>query len=329
VVEAGPGAAVRAREPGVTAGLGAPALSLLSAAFGLIAGVGLLTAIVGTRPAPAQAGPKRIGPVRAALRWLTGTGASVRERTARHLQLTVAGVAAAAAWLITAIPAMGLLAAAAVLGLPAVFTVGGSGKARIARLDALASWTRSLATRITSGVSLEQALIASPRDAAAPIAAEVATLAARLSAGQPAPVALRGFADCLADGTADFVAVALSRAAERRGPGLSRSLERLSDAVDRQVSMWRQVEAERARPRVTARLVTGITLTAFVAMQANTAFMRPYRTAIGQLVLLAVAAGFGGCLAWMAALTRGKPEPRILGETAETAPSLQLFGRSS
>lgn len=301
-------------------------LALLAAVAGAVGCAGVIVAIRGLRPAPVPAGPTRPSAVSSALRWLFGIGVSTRERTVRHLHMTLAGATAAAVWLITTVPATGIIAGAAVLGLPKVITVGGAGKARIARLDALASWTRSLATRISAGSGLEQALIESAQDAADPIAAEVRALSARMQAGQPAEIALRQFADEMADGVADFLAIALMRSTVTRGSGLRASLERLAGSVDKLVSDQRAVEADRARPRVTARLVTLITVGAFGVLQANTQFMAPYHTLVGQLVLLGIATAFGGCLLWMAALTRGRPEPRMLGEKAAVAPTLQNFG---
>ncbi len=302
-------------------------LALLATVAGALGCAGVIVAIRGLRPAPVPPGPTRPSAVRATLGWLFGIGVSARERAVRQLHLTLSGITAAAVWLITSIPATGIIAGAAVLGLPKVITVGGAGKARIARLDALASWTRSLATRISAGSGLEQALIESSQDAADSIAVEVRALSARMQAGQPAQVALRQFADELGDGVADFLAIALMRSAVTRGSGLRASLERLAGSVDKLVSDQRAVEADRARPRVTARLVTLITVGAFAVLQANTQFMAPYHTFVGQLVLMGIAAAFGGCLLWMAALTRGRPEPRMLGESAAVAPSLQNFGR--
>lgn len=309
--------------------LSIPSLALLASLAGALSCGGLVVAYRGWRPPPPRIGPRRRSPVRAAVGWVGGADTSARDRAARQLHMALAAVLAAAVWLITSTPAMGLIAAVAALGLPRVLTVGGGSKARIAKLDAMGSWIRSLATRISAGAGLEQALGDSLQDARDPIAAEVRTLSAQLQAGLPVEAALQEFADGLADDIGDFLSIALMLSAITRGSGLRESLERLAGSVDKLVADRRVIEAERTRPRVTARLVTLISVGAFAAMQANGAFMAPYRSPVGQLVLLGIATAFGGCLVWMAALTKGKPGPRMLGEQSSIAPSLENFGRQT
>lgn len=304
-------------------------LALLAALAGATSAGGIIVTVRGFRPPPPPTGPRRPSVLTRAVRWLSGADATSRERAVRQLHLTLSGLLAFGVWLLTSIPAMGLVAGAAGLGLPAVLTVGGSGKARIARLDAMASWTRSLATRISAGAGLEQALIESREDAPDAIAVEVTSLSAQVQSGQPLDVALIQFADDMSDGIADFLAIALMRSAVTRGSGLRSSLERLAGTVDKLVADRRTIEAERARPRTTARLVTIISVGAFAALQANSEFMKPYHTIVGQLVLMAICAAFGGCLVWMSALTRNKPEPRMLGEAASATPGLKNFGRAT
>ena len=89
---------------------------------------------------------------------------------------------------------------------------------------------------------------------------EVSALAARLAARWPTETALRAFADDLDDATGDLVVATLILGARRRGPGLARVLTAVADSVAEEVAMRRKVEAERAKPRTTARAVTLITL---------------------------------------------------------------------
>ena len=269
-------------------------LALLAALAGAAAASGILVIARGFRPPPSPTGPRRPSVLTRAVRWLTGADATSRERAVRQLHLTLSGLLAFGVWLLTSIPAMGLAAGAAGLGLPAVLTVGGSGKARIARLDALASWTRSLATRISAGAGLEQALIESREDSPDAITVEVASLSSQVQSGQPLEVALIQFAEDMSDGVADFLAIALMRSAVTRGSGLRASLERLAGTGDKLGADRRTIEAERARPRTTARLFTLIAVGAFAALQANAEFMKPYHSIVGQLVLLTVCAAFAG-----------------------------------
>jgi len=100
--------------------------------------------------------------------------------------------------------------------------------------------------------------------------------------------------------------------ARRRGPGLARVMAAVADSVAEEVAMRRKVEAERAKPRATARAVTLITLGVVAIGALNGTYLAPYRTTLGQLVLAAITLGFVGALAWMRALTLTKPEPRFL-----------------
>jgi tight adherence protein B len=89
-------------------------------------------------------------------------------------------------------------------------------------------------------------------------------------------------------------------------------LTAVADSVAEEVAMRRKVEAERAKPRTTARAVTLITLGVVAVGSLNDTYLAPYRTLLGQLVLAVITLGFVGSLAWMRALTLSKPEPRFL-----------------
>ncbi len=124
----------------------------------------------------------------------------------------------------------------------------------------MAEWTRNLAGVLTVGVGLEQALVATLRSAPQPIRPEVSRLVARLRARWTTEDALQEFADELDDATGDLVAAYLILGARRRGTGLASVLQGLAESVADDVAARRQIEADRAKPRATARNVTLITL---------------------------------------------------------------------
>jgi Flp pilus assembly protein TadB len=222
-------------------------------------------------------------------------------------------------WGVTGWPVAGLIAVAAVAGLPPLLTTSVASAGRITRLEALEDWTRRLADVLTVGVGLEQAIAASLRTAPAAIAPQVAALAARLGARWPTEAALRAFADDLDDATGDLVAAALILGSRRRGPGLGAVLDGLAGTVAEEVSMRRKVEADRARPRTTARWVTLITLGVVGLGALNGTYIRPYGSGLGQLVLAALALAFAGALVWMRAISAGTPEPRFLPGPGEAS----------
>jgi Flp pilus assembly protein TadB len=218
------------------------------------------------------------------------------------------------AWLVTG----WLLAIAAVpvaaLGLPMLLS-SGSAASRIERLEAMEEWTRSLAGVLTVGVGLEQALVATVRSTPAPIAPEVARLVARLRARWVTEDALRAFADELDDSTGDLIAANLILGARRRGAGLSSVLEGLAESVAADVRARRQVEADRAKPRATARWVTLISSGVLVILAVSGAYVEPYRAPLGQVVLVTLLTAYVATLVWMKRMAAGRDLPRFLAST--------------
>jgi Flp pilus assembly protein TadB len=293
----------------------------MTALFAAIAGVlitsGILLAVVGGRrtDAPLRAKTKRARGARAGL---------VRSRRARIL---AAGGVSLAVWAVTGWPVAGAVVAVTILGLPVLLGTGKAAARGIDRIEAVEEWTRRVADVLVAGTGLEQALVASLATCPDPIRPEVTALCARLSARWTPEQALRAFADDVDDAAADLVAAALVLAARRRGPGLARVLTSVADSVAEEVVVHRKVEAERAKPRATARAVTLITLGMVGVGALNGDYLAPYATGLGQLVLAAIAGGFVGCLAWMRALTLSAPEPRFLA--GRPVPTDSLIGRWS
>ena len=165
---------------------------------------------------------------------------------------------------------------------------------------------------MTSGGRGQAEAAASAATCPPAIGKEVASLVARLSARWPTEQALRAFADDLDDAAGDFVVASLLLGSRRRGPGLSSVLTAAAGSVADEVAARRKIEAERAKPRSTARLVTLITLTVAGLLMLNGTYLAPYGDGLGQLVLLAIAAAFTGCLLWIRSLTLATPTPRFL-----------------
>ncbi|NTW38825.1 MAG: type II secretion protein F [Cellulomonadaceae bacterium] len=224
----------------------------------------------------------------------------------------IAGATGLLAWAITGWPVIGLILSAAVVGLP--YLVGSEKVAAraIDRVEAIEEWTRRLADVLATGVGMDQGLLASAATCPPAISPEVASLVARLSARWPTEQALRAFADDLDDAAGDFVVASLLLGSRRRGPGLSSVLTAAAGSVADEVAARRKIEAERAKPRATARLVTLVTLTVAGLLMLNGTYLAPYGDGLGQLVLLAIAAAFTGCLLWIRTLTLAAPAPRFL-----------------
>lgn len=282
--------------------------ALLAAFAGAVFVTGLLVTALGlrrTEPAPPKARRRRARPADGwwgRWRWL------------------VAGAAGLTVWAVTRWPVAGLIVAAVLVGLPYLLGSAKVAVRAIDRVEAIEEWTRRLADVLATGVGLEQALTASASSCPPPLRTEVGALVARLSARWPTEQALRAFADDLNDASGDFVVASLLLASRRRGPGLAGVLTAVAGSVADEVASRRKVEAERAKPRSTARLVTLITLAVAGVLTLNGTYLAPYGDTLGQLVLAAIAAAFTGCLLWMRALTLTPPASRFLAGTQAGGP---------
>ena len=222
-------------------------------------------------------------------------------------------------WLVTGWGLALLIGPVAVIGLPMLLSAPPSAT-QIVRLEAMEEWTRSLAGVLTVGVGLEQALVATARSTPAPIAAEVRRLVARLRARWDTETALRAFADELNDSTGDLIAANLILGARRRGAGLASVLEGLAESVASDVRARRQVEADRAKPRATARWVTLISVGVLLVLAVSGSYVEPYGSPLGQVLLVGLLSAYVATLVWMRRMANGRELPRFLGASAAARP---------
>ncbi|MFT4083930.1 MAG: type II secretion system F family protein [Nocardioides sp.] len=271
---------------------------LVPAIAGALVVGGLIALGLGLRPSPVIQRPAR--PRR------------LPKLSAQARRLLLAGVAVGmVAFLITGWVLALLVVPIAFVGLPLLLS-SSSAAQRIARLEAMEEWTRSLSGVLTVGVGLEQALVATLRSTPAAIAPEVTRLVARLRARWVTEDALRAFADELNDATGDLVAANLILGARRRGAGLSSVLEGLAESVAADVRSRRQVEADRAKPRSTARWVTLISVGVLVILAVSGTYVKPYQSPLGQVVLVGLLAAYVATLVWMKRMAIGRAMPRFL-----------------
>lgn len=272
-------------------------------AIALILGLWLL--VTGTIPAPITEKtkhPRRLTPAQ-------------RRRGATILAATALG---GALWLVTgyfvALPALPAIA----LLLPHLLPRS-SEKAPIERLNALEEWTRSLSAVLGAQAGLEGAIITSRTSVGDPIKREVSRLAARLQAGVPTKAALESFADDLDDPTGDVLAGSLLLGSFRRGPGLAKVLDGAAEMISDDVAARREIEADRAKPRANARIITVIAVVVLLLLfVANPTYVEPYKTLFGQVILSTLTAMFLASLWWMNIASRSPKNRRILRTTGGT-----------
>ncbi|MBJ7353940.1 MAG: type II secretion system F family protein [Thermoleophilaceae bacterium] len=271
---------------------------LVPALAGALVVGGLIALIVGLRPSPVVERPSRTS--------------RVRKLSRQTRMLLLGGFAAGVvAFLVTGWVLALAIVPVAFVGLPILLS-SSSAAQRIERLEAMEEWTRSLSGVLTVGVGLEQALVATLRSTPAAIAPEVTRLVARLRARWVTEDALRAFADELDDATGDLVAANLILGARRRGAGLASVLEGLAESVAADVRARRQVEADRAKPRATARSVTLISVGVLVILAVSGTYVEPYQSPLGQVILVALLTAYVATLVWMKRMAIGRAMPRFL-----------------
>ncbi|MBN2624007.1 MAG: type II secretion system F family protein, partial [Acidimicrobiales bacterium] len=192
-------------------------------------------------------------------------------------------------------------------------------KARLDRVEAVASWAEMLRDTMAGSGGLEQSIIATAGVSPRPIRPEVVRLAARLERERLAP-ALRELADELDDPSADLVVAALVLAADKSPKRLGDLLGRLAQAARNEVNMRLRVDASRARTRTSVKVIVVVTvLFAVFLMIFNGEYLEPYDSARGQLVLGFIGLCFGGSFTWLSRSFRYEPEERFLRADGVTA----------
>jgi Flp pilus assembly protein TadB len=284
--------------------------TLIAALAGAMIVGGILLGIYGMIPRPVPP-PKPTRPPRTGrlVRWWRGLPAWQRWASIAALLAGIV-IMVTTGWVI-AVPIL----PAAVLGLPALLMVTSADR-QIARMDAIAEWTRNLAGVLTAGQGIEAAIQASLRSAPDAIRPEVGRLVGRMRSRWSTEQALRAFADDLDDATGDLVCAALILGAARRGDGLARVLHDLAESVSADVRGRRMIEADRAKPRASARMVTLLSIGALVFFGLGGRFFAPYATPLGQLILLTLLTCYGLLLWWLRRMAEIQPASRFLGSHA-------------
>jgi tight adherence protein B len=278
--------------------------TMLVALGGAAAAGGLLLVAVGIRgtpPRPAKpARPRRpIEQLRLRLGLAAGTG------------LTVA--------LLTRWPVGALLAAGLGWWWPTLNETKATTQAAIAKAEAVAAWTEMLRDTIAAAAGLEQAIFSTVSVAPQPIRTAVARLAGELQGRERLGVALRRFADELADPSADRVVVSLILASEQRAQRLGELLGALAASTRDEVAMRLRVETQRARTRTSSRLLVVFTLgMAGALVLFNRAYLEPFGTPLGQLVLGLVGLFFGLAFWWLHRMSKLEAPARFLAVAAPT-----------
>ena len=183
----------------------------------------------------------------------------------------------------------------------------------VERTEALASWVENVRDVLQSGNQPVGAIGATTETCPPPIRPHVRLLFARLSAGQPAEVAFRRFADDMDEPLADLVAVGLLIAVSR-GAETEDVLTALSVQARHQADRRRIVEAERAPMRREVLMVSLVmcALLGGVFVFARSSYLNAYDEMSGQVFLALVLVGYGALLVWVGRLATFPQPTRFL-----------------
>ncbi len=273
--------------------------ALVVAVCGTAAGLGIVGTVAAFRRRP------EVGPVLAPSPSDGRAGASLA-----GLGAAAGGVLAALAtgWVVAA-----PLVALAIYGVP-VLLRRTSGRVAIAKVEAVATWTEMLQGTLAASAGLGQAILATAPLAPAPIREPTAKLAAQLRAGVTPRDALVQFADEVGDPSADRVVCALLLATTSRAQRLGELLAALADSTRDEVALRLRIETSRASVRSGVRTVVVFSVVFALGLFVLAhAYLAPFGTPTGQVVLAAVGVLYAAGLWLMAMLARPPAPIRLLG----------------
>jgi tight adherence protein B len=236
-----------------------------------------------------------------------------RQGDERLVKLAAAISAAVVAQGITGWPVAAAVLALAAWKLPEVLRRRRTETDEVARTEAVAAWTELLRDTLAAAAGLEEAVAATARAAPEAIRTEVGRLAGRLER-EPLVPSLQRFADEVTNPAADLVVAALVTAARREARDLVPLLGALAASARAEAEMRLRVHVSRARVRTAARVIT-VTLVLFAGglIVFNRAYLAPYSTVEGQLVLLIVVAIFASGWTLLHRMARIEGPPRFFG----------------
>lgn len=288
--------------------------ALLGAGFGL----GLAAAVAALVPAPAGVGRRRAADLTA--RW----------RSAWRRIATRAGAAVSVAVLVAVVtrwPVGAVLAGIGAYVLPVALGTDRQAQRTLARTEAVAVWAEMLRDSLSAAAGLEQTILLTAPFAPPAIADEVSDLAASLRLGRRPSVALEEFTARIDDPTGRLVARALTQASRRQSRQLPELLSELARRARERANLQLRITPGHAKIRTNARIIVAFTLTMAAGMVVfNRAFLRPYDTPLGQLVLLAVGVIFGAGFLGLSRLARAGTSTLASPATAPAGPSAARGG---
>ncbi len=192
-----------------------------------------------------------------------------------------------------------------------------AGADRLAKLEAMEEWVRSLSGVLAAGQGIEATLLASRRTVPPEIEPQVTQLCRRLQARWSTPEALRALADDLDDPVGDLIVSLLLLGSSQRGQGLSHMLHDLAVTVSEEITAYRSIERDMTEASSTARTVSVISLAALVGMGLlSGTYLAAYTSPAGQVVAAGLLTAYLAVLIVLRKMSATPAPPRLLGPKA-------------
>lgn len=183
----------------------------------------------------------------------------------------------------------------------------------IEMMQALDRWLRTMSATMATGRSVLDAIRLSRRTAPELLQEPINRLVVRLNDRTTTDEALSAFAQELNSPDADAAVAALMLAARRGQTGAGRTLHELSESLQHRLRAWREIETERAKPRIVVRQVTAVMAAVLlVSLVIGGGFFAPYGTPLGQVILFGIVAAYVGSLVMLHRMTVPPTRERIL-----------------
>lgn len=179
-------------------------------------------------------------------------------------------------------------------------------------VEAVATWAEHLRDTMSASSGLEQAILSTENHAPRAIAPAVRRLVASLRYGSLED-GLRRFADDVAHPTCDFVVAALVAASQHQTRDVALLLGHLADCARAECSLYLRIWVSRARSRTAVRIISGsVAVFSLGLVLLNPAYLRPFASSSGIVVLIIVMGCFLGALLWLHDMARVRTPARFL-----------------
>ncbi len=219
---------------------------------------------------------------------------------------------------LTGWPVAGLIALAICLAFPVLWVQGRGRQERAEQLTQLADGVDRLRAGIAAGLSLAEGVLALATVGPPAWRERFAELARDLRLEGLAGALLRAQKE-VGEPAFDLFAIALLTSERVGGRNLGSVLESLAQTIRGRVQVESEVRAQQARIRVSARIVSAMPVVIVLVIHAvNPAYLAPFGSTLGQLILLICAMAVAASYPLMLWLGRLPQEPRVRWRTEAT-----------